>query len=547
MAEVAHPKDRMGDLRVLVDDQDRGSRLDDGPSAPPIPAPLLAPFLDVAGEQLRSLAPSAVPMSLRPLTGFDRRGLARSAARQQLLAAIEHDVSFREQVADRFLERGEVAAVLAAWSPDSAIVRITEAAARSDLPLWASALYARRPVLWQYGIGVVCAAYDHARRDKQEHNDTLALQTQLSSLDEAFRRNRAALTDAQAELSKLEHDLREERRARRAREEQAGREADGARARAAELDAKLVRAKAARDAAERRSERELQRARDTDSELRDLQSRIQELEGTVAEQASALETTAAPGSGLRYGDLQALADAADLAQRLANGLSGVVDQARRIMPVATKTTSGDAPERAPGSGVRRASEVVVHAEVAAPAGTLSTQPVPRITDARSGPVEQRRQARARGQRRRIQAPIPAGLTLESPEALDALLRVVGMVLVVDGYNVTMRAWPDVTPADQRDRLIAALGGLHARTRAEVTVVFDGADVGRPPSGRHTGVRVRFSNPGEEADVVVVREIAELPLEVPAVVVSSDNWVRDHAGEAGARVVSSETLLRLLRA
>ena len=38
-----------------------------------------------------------------------------------------------------------------------------------------------------------------------------------------------------------------------------------------------------------------------------------------------------------------------------------------------------------------------------------------------------------------------------------------MVLLVDGYNVTMQAWPDVPIPEQRRRLVDALAGLAART------------------------------------------------------------------------------------
>ena len=65
---------------------------------------------------------------------------------------------------------------------------------------------------------------------------------------------------------------------------------------------------------------------------------------------------------------------------------------------------------------------------------------------------------------------------DRPDALDAMLRTRGVVLVVDGYNVSMLGWRDATVAEQRDRLVAALSGLHLKLRCDVVVVFDGADV-----------------------------------------------------------------------
>ena len=74
-------------------------------SFPSLPETLLLPLLDTAADVLRGLESSEVPLILRPVAGFDRRGLARSAARQQLLRAIETDESFRRCAIERFTER----------------------------------------------------------------------------------------------------------------------------------------------------------------------------------------------------------------------------------------------------------------------------------------------------------------------------------------------------------------------------------------------------------------------------------------------------------
>ncbi len=147
---------------------------------------------------------------------------------------------------------------------------------------------------------------------------------------------------------------------------------------------------------------------------------------------------------------------------------------------------------------------------------------------------------------RTQVPCPPGLAADTPDALDAMLRTRGVRLVVDGYNVSMAGWGDEPVAVQRDRLLGALERLHLRLRADVTVVFDGADVEgvRPP--RRSGVRTVFSTDGEKADPVVVREVERLPPATPAIAASSDGWVREHAEAAGATVVSAASLLGVLR-
>ena len=127
-----------------------------------------------------------------------------------------------------------------------------------------------------------------------------------------------------------------------------------------------------------------------------------------------------------------------------------------------------------------------------------------------------------------------------------MFRTRGVVLIVDGYNVSMRGWGEATPRDQRDRLLAALEGLHLRLRCDVVAVFDGSDVEGVPARRRPGVRVIFSAADEEADPVVLREIDALPPAAPVIVASSDRWVADHAAELGAVVVSADTLLGVLR-
>ena len=80
----------------------------------------------------------------------------------------------------------------------------------------------------------------------------------------------------------------------------------------------------------------------------------------------------------------------------------------------------------------------------------------------------------------------------------------------------------------------------------MVVVFDGADVEGGRATRRTGVRTVFSVNGEKADPVVIREVERLPEATPAIVASSDGWVRDHAEAAGATVVSAASLLDVLR-
>jgi predicted RNA-binding protein with PIN domain len=149
--------------------------------------------------------------------------------------------------------------------------------------------------------------------------------------------------------------------------------------------------------------------------------------------------------------------------------------------------------------------------------------------------------------RRKPAALPPAVFDDSDEAAVFLVRVNGMVLLVDGYNVSMLGWPGQPITEQRTRLVDALAELVARTGVEVEVVFDGAaDTSAPAVGARRGVRVSFSPPGVEADDVVIARAVEVPAHRPVTVASNDRRVREGAHAAGANVVSSPQLLAALR-
>ena len=131
-------------------------------------------------------------------------------------------------------------------------------------------------------------------------------------------------------------------------------------------------------------------------------------------------------------------------------------------------------------------------------------------------------------------------------SLDDLLALPRCHLVVDGYNVTKGAWASMPLEAQRTRLVQRLAALSARTGAEVTCVFDGADVSVPPPVTPAqGVRVRFSPHGQSADELIRRLVSAEPVGRPLIVVSSDREVADGVRGSGARAVDSDVLVPLL--
>jgi len=149
---------------------------------------------------------------------------------------------------------------------------------------------------------------------------------------------------------------------------------------------------------------------------------------------------------------------------------------------------------------------------------------------------------------RVPLALPGGMFDDSLEAAEHLLRAPGAVLVVDGYNVTMTGWPELPAAEQRRRLVAALSDLAHRTSTAVELVFDGAEV-EPrsvPAPTRALVRVRFSDPGVEADDVIIDMVGRIPAATPVIVASSDNRVRTGVRRRGANLLHARQLVALLR-
>lgn len=449
---------------------------------PAVPDVLLGPLLDAAAEVLRDLDPGEVPTALRALAGFDRRGLANATARQQLRRAFDLDDGFRERVVAAFTDRPEVRSVLEGWSAEGAPEAAADAADRNDLPWWTSALYAAAPAGAEFGLGVACAEDRHRRAARGLVDDVRAAGVRIATAEEAQRRAEAALADLRAELARVEGELRDERRGRRDREAEVERREEDAVRAVRETEAALEKARREGDLAEARARREAERAREAERRLRER-----------AREAS----TPAPPPGP---DPRAIADAARAARDLTTRLEALAKGVRAPAP-ASVPAAGSSGAAAGGGGAPE---------------------------------------------RRAAVPCPPGLRADQPEAIEVMLRTEGLVLLVDGYNVSMQGWPTVAVAQQRDQLVSALSRLHLRLRSHAIVVFDGADVEGVPPRRSPGVRVRFSPDGRDADPVIIEELRSMPARVPVMVASSDGWVRAEAERAGATVVTADALLAVLR-
>jgi predicted RNA-binding protein with PIN domain len=118
-------------------------------------------------------------------------------------------------------------------------------------------------------------------------------------------------------------------------------------------------------------------------------------------------------------------------------------------------------------------------------------------------------------------------------------------IIIDGYNLLHRL-PDLARlADSdleraREILVSRLIGYRATKNARITVVFDGRgpQATLPGARSATGVEIVFSRAPESADTRIKSIITREPSPRSCTVVTSDNSIRIHVRDFGAKVVSS---------
>lgn len=154
-------------------------------------------------------------------------------------------------------------------------------------------------------------------------------------------------------------------------------------------------------------------------------------------------------------------------------------------------------------------------------------------------------AEPEGPRRPLKA--PKGRLAEAPETLIAWLGVPGVIVVLDGYNVTKAegGFASLALERQRERLIDGANRVVSRYGGTGYIVFDGSDVA--PGLVHTKrapLRVVYSAPGQIADDCIIDLIESLP-PYPVVLVTNDRELQDRARSLGCTIARSEQFLALL--
>jgi predicted RNA-binding protein with PIN domain len=300
-----------------------------------------------------------------------------------------------------------------------------------------------------------------------------------------------------------------------------------------------TQAAAPREAELDRLRRQVEEAR---AELTDVRSRLREQVARLkADNADLRRKLGAERSKSKEAaeEAERLRAAHDDAERQGSAAQTELRRMRaRIDELADEVLRARQSDRAERGGEALRARLLLDALLAAAQGLrreLALPPVETLPADTVGPSDERPVATAGGR----------ALDPADPALLEQLLAVPRAHLVIDGYNVTKLEWGG-SLEEQRTRLLRELAPVAARSGAEVTVVFDGADLRhRPTVAPPRGVRVRFSPAGVTADEVVRDLVRAEPEGRTVVVVSSDREVAGFAAKAGARPIPSVALLRLL--
>lgn len=394
--------------------------------------------------------------------------------------------------------------VLRTLDEDAAFrARVAAAAAGQEASLGRAAwLFLVRPDGWESEVEQLQAAAAEASSAGADARQERVAQRRLRGAEEAVQRAEEQLVQVRAELASANTALAAERQARR----QAEAERDALQRRVASLERE-------RDAAHRRAAAATNEARRVTKELREQQAMLVDRQNqatageapadaapATAEDGPAPSDWAAPGVNLDQVRV-AVEEAAAAAERLGSALGAAAGALRP--PVLGKES---------------------------PAPSAPT------------PADRRTAGASRRPGRRLPVALPPGVLEASREAAEFLVRSPGMLVVVDGYNATLRRWPDHPITEQRQRLVQALAGLSARSGCEVHVVFDGSgDLATGSSVPRGGVRVTFSAAGVEADELILDLVDQAPANRPVAVATDDRRVRREAAARGANNMSQDQL------
>ncbi len=380
---------------------------------------------------------------------------------------------------------------------DDDLRRATSEATSEQAVGRASWLFLDRPVGWEDELDRLVEAADEIAGEARDQRVEADLVRRLQAEETARHRGMQEAAELRRQVADVKDQLASERRGRRRAESDSGRLRQQVSDLRDEVDER------------RRAEADLLIALDAARSRAEIATASQD----VSDAPAGPEAAEAKSANEQTIDRHSLAAAVARSQAAGEALTDVLAELRRLVAEDVVAEDGHAPRPPLGT-------------TAGPARPGSAPCAPR----------------------RRPVSLPPGTFDDSVAAAEHLVRIGEVLVLVDGYNVTKLARPDLALPQQRSWLVDAALELAARTGARLELVFDGADerASAPADlGRRTGVQVRFSSAGTEADDLLLDRVTQVLPARPLVVASDDRRVRDGARRLGANVITSPQLLTVL--
>ena len=288
--------------------------------------------------------------------------------------------------------------------------------------------------------------------------------------------------------------------------------------------------------AEKRREAAEQAAARTRAELVALADRLAERERELAEMRRAVQGAASESASLRE-ELSAAkqtarhaGDRAEADRRRVAAIEADRDEALRRAADAERQRDELLSARAERAGIGVSAAQMMELRALASSSRTLADRIAALIDV-PGPS-------------RKPAALPGGVSRDSRKATDFLLTLPAVLVLIDGYNVAKLMWPDLSLAEQRDRMLDAVDSVARRLGSEMAVIFDGADIVGAHAKHRRLARVRYSPAGVTADDVIRAEVATLDPTRPVVVITNDAAIRRDVTTAGANLVASNAFADL---
>jgi Fe2+ transport system protein B len=292
--------------------------------------------------------------------------------------------------------------------------------------------------------------------ENEQRETQRAEQTKVTHLQNSFEREKGRADLLKSDVDRLEAELRDERRTRRVREQRLEAQAASLQKQVDSNDEVTLRLKEAKERTNSRLEQEASRAQELEKRLKMAQNEASVKSEKISQLQEQLASALSSEMELTYEDLQKLILAQKNAEEISSTIMAIMNKTRSIL--SNKVTDSSNQLTAPQNtqGPSQVEQV-----------TLNSQTPTRLPE---------RKAAIEGTKR-TPVVVPPGMPLESDASLRTVFTQQDLVILIDGYNVSLNSFGNLSLELQRDRIVACATSVEARFHPSCLVVFDGQSSG----------------------------------------------------------------------